>query len=51
MSRFFHEEMFLFFPGGMDIFQNDEVRIQEIQMVKDWFREDKTSFSHMDWTP
>lgn len=39
---------FFSFDGSV---QGDKVRIQNAQIVKKWFRQYETWFSHMDWAP
>lgn len=39
------------FPGVTDIFQDDNTRMHRVHILKRWFREPETSFSHVAWPP
>lgn len=40
-----------FFLDDTDIFQDNEARMHQAHILKEWFRENETSFSHKAWPP
>lgn len=45
-DQVFPHQLIFFFPGGQD-----DARIDQPQIVKEWFKGHKTSFSNINWPP